>query len=152
MVGVFSLKLDDHLNEDCYRYLLRKAGEASRKKFLEYRNHDDAYRSLFAEFLVRYVAIQRMEVSNDELNIRYSSYGKPYFAGIENFHFNLSHSRDWVVCAISNCPVGIDIEQIAPLDLRIMASYLSIKEQASLYRQKAETQPSYFYELWTLKE
>ncbi|MDB5012676.1 MAG: 4-phosphopantetheinyl transferase, partial [Daejeonella sp.] len=34
----------------------------------------------------------------------------------------------------------------------MMANYFSIEEQTSLYSQKAEAQPTYFYELWTLKE
>ncbi|MDB5013419.1 MAG: sfp, partial [Daejeonella sp.] len=145
MVSVFSLRLDSNINETCYQYLAEKASTESRKKFLEYRSKEDAYRSLFAESLARYVVIQRLKISNDDLIISHSPYGKPYFAGIENFQFNLSHSGSWIACAISDCPVGIDIEQIAPLDLSMMASYLSIEEQASLYRQKAETQPTYFY-------
>ena len=152
MVSVFSLRLDDKLNEIYYQYLVNKASEAISKKFLEFRNRDDAYRSLFAEFLARYVAIQHLKVTSNDLMMLCSSHGKPYFLGFENFHFNLSHSGEFVVCAISDSPVGIDVEKIIPLDIRLMASNYSLSEQADLYRQKPETELSYFYELWTLKE
>ncbi len=38
--------------------------------------------------------------------------GKPYFAEFPDHHFNLSHSGGWVACALSDCPVGIDIQGV----------------------------------------
>jgi 4'-phosphopantetheinyl transferase len=47
---------------------------------------------------------------------------------IPYFHFNISQSGNWVVCATDNHPVGIDIEQIQPIDFQIVNSYFSKKE------------------------
>jgi 4'-phosphopantetheinyl transferase len=32
----------------------------------------------------------------------------------DDIHLSLSHSTDWIACAISNAPIGIDIEQRQP--------------------------------------
>ena len=37
--------------------------------------------------------------------------GKPYFENLP-VHFNISHSYPYVVCAICDCAVGIDIEKV----------------------------------------
>ena len=41
--------------------------------------------------------------------IDFMEHGKPYFKGLD-VCFNYSHSKNYIACAISNCDVGIDIE------------------------------------------
>lgn len=41
--------------------------------------------------------------------------GKPYFAGHEDMHFSLSHTKTHVLAAVSKHPVGADIETIRPV-------------------------------------
>ena len=41
-----------------------------------------------------------------------SANGKPFFPAYPDFHYNISHSGDYVVCAYSAQPIGIDIQQI----------------------------------------
>lgn len=38
--------------------------------------------------------------------------GKPFFPGVENMHFSLSHSKTHVLAAVSESPVGADIETL----------------------------------------
>ena len=40
--------------------------------------------------------------------------GKPYFPQFPGLHFNLSHSGQLTLCALSHLPVGVDIEQLRP--------------------------------------
>ena len=51
----------------------------------------------------------------DYLNIKHypiyrTKLGKPYFKNV-NLHFNYSHSQNYIVCAISNVNIGVDIEE-----------------------------------------
>lgn len=47
--------------------------------------------------------------------ISFGKHGKPLIKN-SNIHFNISHSRKYTICAIGNTPVGIDIQEINPLD------------------------------------
>lgn len=46
--------------------------------------------------------------------VRRSRWGKPYIAN-QPFHWSLSHDRELACVAIAPVPVGIDVEQMAPL-------------------------------------
>ncbi len=43
----------------------------------------------------------------------YTEQGKPYILDYTNMHFNVSYSEEYVVCAVSDKPVGIDIQKIS---------------------------------------
>ncbi len=50
--------------------------------------------------------------------------GKPYFE--EGFwHFNISHSGAYVCCALSDAPVGIDIQTIKKISPSVMKRFFS---------------------------
>ena len=54
--------------------------------------------------------------------------GKPSFRDHPEIHFSLSHSGDYVMCAISDSPIGCDIEKDAPLDEDVKKEVGSIAE------------------------
>lgn len=37
--------------------------------------------------------------------------GKPFLVGYPDVHFNISHSEKYVICAVSDRPVGVDVEE-----------------------------------------
>jgi 4'-phosphopantetheinyl transferase len=123
-----------------------------RHKYERYRIPADAVRSLFAELVVRRIVTERCGLSNDAINFCVNAYGKPQLAQPAGFHFNVSHSGDWVVCAASEVPVGVDIEQINPIDLEVSRRFFSPLEHAQLMELPEERRLERFYELWTLKE
>lgn len=46
--------------------------------------------------------------------IQRGRWGKPYFHAEGGRHFSLSHSAGWAMCALSDAPVGCDMETIRP--------------------------------------
>ena len=46
--------------------------------------------------------------------IAHAQGGKPYFKDCPERHFNLSHSGQFALCALSDTPVGADIEVVRP--------------------------------------
>ena len=54
--------------------------------------------------------------------------GKPYFPAKRDIHFSLSHSRTHVLCALSDTPVGIDIESPRPVSERTARYFCSPDE------------------------
>lgn len=89
----------------------------------------------------------------------YHESGKPYLVladGMEAPHFSITHSGSKVACAISPCPVGIDIEdrvygEEKPTTKerlhRITNRFFSEEEQTYLTYY-----PEEFYQIWTFKE
>jgi 4'-phosphopantetheinyl transferase len=67
---------------------------------------------------------------------------------------SLSHSGDWVVAAIANFPVGVDLEcPSKPRDLLALADMtFSPEERATLRTLPENERPATFYLYWTLKE
>ena len=74
--------------------------------------------------------------------IRKTPSGKPYFPERPGVHFSLSHSRSHVMCAISDAPVGIDIETNRYISERAR-HFFSTPHELSLFGA---------VELWVLKE
>lgn len=79
--------------------------------------------SCAAYALLRYAMAHR-GYTVDSLEILRTSEGKPYFAGHEA-EFSISHSGPWAVCAISEGPVGVDIERIRPVSPALWKRYLA---------------------------
>ena len=68
-------------------------------------------------------------------------------------YFCISHSKDYAACAVSNEPVGVDIEWIKRGEMPHAETILH-KEEAEVYSfvtNPLEKQ-KYFFECWTLKE
>ena len=68
--------------------------------------------------------------------------GKPYFPSLSNIHFSLSHAKAYVLCAVSDSPVGIDIECGREVSKKLIKRVCTEKELSEFS----------FFELWTLKE
>ena len=68
--------------------------------------------------------------------------GKPYFQEIRDIHFSLSHSATHVFCALSDSPVGADIESPRQISTRALKFFCS-SEELALFDP---------LDLWVLKE
>lgn len=73
--------------------------------------------------------------------------GKPYLEGREVF-ISLTHSGDFVGCALSERPIGIDVEKIRPVSERLISRACTDEEQAYVAAGGTDS----FFTLWTLKE
>jgi len=73
--------------------------------------------------------------------------GKPFFPEFPHLHFNLSHTKGWCLCALSDKPVGVDIEVFRPRREGLFRYCLTEEE----YARFDGTWPE-FYRIWTLKE
>ena len=81
--------------------------------------------------------------------LKYSQYGRPYFN--EKFDFNISHSENYVICAIGNdVRLGIDIEKVEKINLSEFVSILRTEEWNKIVNSTKPT--SSFFQYWTIKE
>jgi 4'-phosphopantetheinyl transferase len=82
-------------------------------------------------------------------DLKYTEFNKPYFN--QHFTFSIAHSGDLVVCAGDlDTEIGIDIEQIVPMELIDYKDQLTIDEWNFIH-QSIDKQRT-FYDIWTKKE
>lgn len=115
----------------------------------------EADSSVGAEEMAVYSVSQVLELLEGplELVMDYGERGKPYLREYPIF-FNLSHSGEYVFCAISDREIGVDIQQFRPTDeFRLARRFFSEEERQALekYLDRME-QRKMFYRLWTRKE
>lgn len=109
----------------------------------------DRLRSILGRLLLRHGL--RLRGCDDAAGVVIGPYGKPQLAdGL--VEFNLSHAGRWVVCALANAAVGIDVEQLRPFDLQLAWRFFHQRECAALAGLPAAAQHDYFFRLWTAKE
>ena len=87
---------------------------------------------------------------NEAPVFEYGEKGKPFLSGRGDLHFNLSHCRTAVVCALSRHPVGIDVEHIRPFRDSLVRYTMNDAEISRI--QSAENPDLEFVKLWTQKE
>jgi 4'-phosphopantetheinyl transferase len=78
----------------------------------------------------------------------------PSCAKHKHLHISLSHSSDYLACAVSTRPIGIDIEcTTMARDWEAMSPFVLNKDElASVRDLPASERRAQFYARWTLKE
>lgn len=86
------------------------------------------------------------------LDIAANENGKPYLTAAPDVHFSLSHSAAWAVCAVSDHPVGVDIQQCRSFKPNIADRFFHPDEVQYLSSLSPAERENAFYTLWALKE
>lgn len=130
---------------------------SSRKAHIDrLKMQEDRQRSLLAAKLVGAL----LATQNVAATLETDAEGKPYLKG-SSLHISITHSGEGVACAISQEPVGIDLEKIKPVRLGLVGYACLPKEQAYILEGAAETEEGLliqrpvierFFEVWTTKE
>lgn len=112
---------------------------------------------LIAKALIRNVLSHYVEKPIESWDIRYSVLGKPYVACPDkNLNFNISHTQNLVVCAISTSHnIGVDIEYIdEDRDVINISKKCFSKDEIKTIQGISDRhlQLKKFYEVWTLNE
>ena len=114
-----------------------------------FRRWQDAHASLIGKLLL--IEGLRKYGGDHRLlnNIKYSEYNRPF---LDNLEFNISHSGNYVLCAISDdkLRIGVDVEEIKPIDFSDFDRQFTEVEWQVI---KSDTDPLRgFYKMWTRKE
>lgn len=81
----------------------------------------------------------------------YGEQGKPQIVNFPK-KFNLSHSGDYVVCAVGDGEVGADIQKWVPYKERTAERFFAPTEWKLLQELPASQRTELFYRLWSRKE
>ncbi len=129
---------------------LNKLSKSFRDNILKYTNKEKQIASLIGKLLLIEGLKSIKNYDSKEINIeKGSSNSKPFIKNAP--YFNISHSGDVIVCAISKSyEIGIDIEKIKPIKIENFNSILS-KEDLKFIKNKKDHSKA-FFEVWTKKE
>jgi 4'-phosphopantetheinyl transferase len=145
MICKYAIKITKTVDIGVLQQLEKIISTERRGKIKKYHFEEDKKRSIMAEVLLRHSL-------KKDFGITKNSYGKPMLKNFEQIHFNLAHSGDWVVCGVSDVPIGIDVEIIKSNDLDVAKAFFTSSEYKDILNQPKEQQIKYFYKIWTLKE
>ena len=152
-IQVYTLSIEN-IDEAIIEKWLAYVTPSQRERLFRYRFRADFLRSLAGEAMVRIIAGERAGVEPGKLVIARPPGEKPLFPDYPEIKFNISHSGDWVVCAISDCAVGIDIEVVKEKEVSasLVRKVLTEKERAYIRMVMDGDEAELFYQFWTMKE
>ena len=117
------------------------------QRALRYRRKADAYNFIAGRLLLQ-KGLKDFEIADSIANIQLEEDGKPF---LESVFFNISHTSDRVICAISKKGrMGIDIERETEVELENFESFFTPTEWRSIRESAFPLQQ--FYRYWTRKE
>ena len=80
----------------------------------------------------------------------YNEHGKPSIVGHPEICFNLSHCKEAAICAVSDRPVGVDVESVRSFNESLVRYTMNDDEIREI--DSAEDRALAFIRLWTKKE
>ena len=145
----------DQVSEETIIELLPLVSDERREEALRYKH-------LFGQFacLKSYVMLRELLETQDvrlrdmglshPFRFGYNEHGKPYLIDYPDIHFNLSHCKNGILVAVSDQPVGVDIESYRNVSDSLIRYTMNEEEQCVI----AESDDSVrtFTEYWTKKE
>lgn len=139
-------------NEQEVARLLPLVSAQRREQALGYKHTFGQYCCLqsykmLCELLAEWSRVQQLPINQQPIFL-YNDYGAPYIEG--GPHFSISHCKRGIAVAVSENPIGIDIEAIRTFKPELMRKTMSPAEQQRI--TSSATPDQEFIRLWTQKE
>lgn len=100
--------------------------------------------------LLKYAVFNEYGISTDELEIKTAEYGKPYFVQRSDIQFNISHSGSYAAAAVSEFPIGVDVQIIRKVKPSLIEKLCDENEKRFI--EQSCDKDKAFITLWALKE
>ena len=158
-------------DEKLYKKAYNIVTEGRRSKADKLRFNEDKCRCIAAGLLLNYALRQEKVDNHSEIvmvdiikacdgydksydyKIKYQKKGKPYFKDYKELNFNITHSGKYVACAISDTPIGIDMEGNRKDVCSIARRFFNKDESEWVCMAESESeQKERFLKIWTFKE
>lgn len=149
MLKLYHCDISKMSDEDFLK--LYSESDAERQKKADTLKRDPAKKlSIAAGELAKKAIAEELNIDPKTIRFRTTNTGKPYAENL-NIEFSISHSGTIAVCAISDHPVGIDIERIKEVSINVAKRLYTPDEQKYVF-EKWDLSKQRFCEVWTRKE
>lgn len=130
------------------RHLLRRLPADEQLAVQRFRRHADRHRSLVGRATVRMLLGRQLGMAASAVPLTQGRFGKPVLGDAAgHVEFSVSHSGEWILVALGEHAMGIDIEQHRDdIDPALVESCFTPAEQSRI-RTGAD-----FFRYWTYKE
>lgn len=141
--------IDDHIDDFDLRAALAEISEQRREQALRFKFERGQRTCVLAYLLLKKALHHEYDISENPL-FEYGEHGKPTIVGHPEIHFNLSHCREAVACAVSDRPIGIDVESVREYKDGLARYTMNEAELRQIVQ--AQRPDVAFIRLWTMKE
>lgn len=147
-----------HEAEERVDDLARLLSQAERERADRFRSLADRRRFIISRGLLRSLLAEYVGERAQNLLFRYGTYGKPFLPNNinnRNIHFNVSHSKKYILYAITRSrEVGVDLEYVNPAFdfVSVVERYYSAAERLAFFALPEEKRTRAFFKSWTCKE
>ena len=140
------------VSESDYQYYYSLMSSENKARVERYKFAEDKKCSVAGEMLARKMLSEKCNTPPESIVFKRHENGKPY-ADNAKAEFNISHSGNYVICAVNDSPVGADIEQIRDFSVYPDKGFTDKEKDYIFYTNddKNETNKR-FFKIWTFKE
>lgn len=132
-VELWAARLERPLTEREYEAMLAMLPSQRRERLLLLRETEKRREPLCAYLMLR-LALWQCHGWRELPEIALDQRGKPYFPDCPKVHFNLSHTTGAVLAALSDEPVGVDIERVRPVGRRTMERLAGVRTEEAFFQ------------------
>jgi len=140
---------NDELDRFDWEAALPLLSEQRREQVLRFK-YELGRKTCAAAYLLLCEGLRKEYGITEKPVFEYGEHGKPVIVGHPDIHFNLSHCREAVACAVSSRPVGIDVESIRQFRESLVEYTMNAAEVERI--RQSERPDVEFIRLWTMKE
>ena len=118
-----------------------------------YRQDGDVVRFVAGRGALRQILSERTGQNPHDLVFAEGDGGKPTLRDHPEVHFNLSHSGDFVLIAVGDAPLGVDIEAMREFDWRALAAMNFHPNECGVMEELDDAAArDTFFQFWAHKE
>ena len=128
---------------------LGKISAQRREQALKFRHELGRRQCVLAYLLLKQGLKEEFELTENPL-FEYGEHGKPAIVGHPEIHFNMSHCREAVACAVSTRPIGVDVESLREYKEGLVRYTMNDEEAREI--GSADDPTRAFIRFWTMKE
>ena len=122
------------------------------EKLLRFHQQKDRQRFITSHGILRFLLGKYLKISPAKIQFVTDQNKKPLLNANDNLHFNIAHSGDWILIAVSGSAIGVDVEKIDnDFSYQEILSLNFSKEEIEFIKNSNQPRNN-FYLLWTRKE
>lgn len=155
MISVYYTKVFPFLGEDTFFTHKEQIGERRLQDIRNKKNEEAKARSLAAGVLLHEGLCEYLnypQESTPPFQTGVGKWGKPYLTDYPGIHFNLSHSGEYVCCAVADFEVGVDVQQHQTVKVGVANRFFSVEDNRLLAGLTGAEKEEWFFRIWSIRE